>query len=71
MVIKRSAKKFLSDVGAKRTTVKRRITVGTFNSADIEGRIREQAYLLYEKRGYTHGSDLDDWLEAEKIVTRS
>lgn len=26
------------------------------------------AYELYQKRGGAHGFDVDDWLEAEKIV---
>lgn len=26
------------------------------------------AYDLHEKRGRVHGYDLDDWLEAERIV---
>jgi len=35
-----------------------------FNREDIE----RLAYSLFENRGGKHGSDLDDWLEAEKIV---
>ncbi|MDD5617854.1 MAG: DUF2934 domain-containing protein [Candidatus Omnitrophica bacterium] len=34
----------------------------------IEEKIRNKAYELFEKRGYSHGNDLADWLEAEKIV---
>lgn len=30
--------------------------------------IQKKAYELYEKRGREQGKDLDDWLEAEKIV---
>ncbi len=30
--------------------------------------IEKKAYEIYEKRGREHGKDLDDWLEAEKIV---
>ena len=37
---------------------------------EIEDIIREQAYKLYEERGYTHGRDTDDWLEAERMVTK-
>ncbi|CAN5322606.1 hypothetical protein BH09PSE5_BH09PSE5_06140 [soil metagenome] len=36
-------------------------------SEDME-RIREAAYLLYEKRGGSPGNDVDDWLEAEKQI---
>ena len=32
--------------------------------------IEKKAYELYEKRGREHGKDLDDWLEAEKIVKK-
>jgi hypothetical protein len=31
-------------------------------------RIAETAYYLWEKRGHPHGSDMQDWAEAEKIV---
>ncbi len=30
--------------------------------------IAKVAYELYEKRGKSHGCDLEDWLAAEKIV---
>ena len=30
--------------------------------------IEKKAYQLFQKRGYTHGNDLDDWLKAEKEV---
>jgi len=30
--------------------------------------IRKKAYELYEKRGKKQGRDMDNWLEAEKIV---
>jgi hypothetical protein len=30
--------------------------------------IAETAYYLWQKRGCPHGSDQQDWLEAEKIV---
>jgi len=31
-------------------------------------RIAEKAHELYECRGCCHGRDLDDWLEAERLV---
>lgn len=34
----------------------------------LHKRIAEKAYELYEKRGQTHGHDLEDWLEAEKAL---
>lgn len=30
--------------------------------------IQLRAYELFEKRGYQHGHDLDDWLQAEAEV---
>ena len=34
----------------------------------IHDEIARVAYELYEKKGMVHGHDLEDWLEAEKIV---
>ncbi len=34
----------------------------------LHDEIAEVAYELYEARGFVHGHDLDDWLEAENIV---
>lgn len=30
--------------------------------------IRKKAYELYEKRGKKQGHDLDNWLEAERMI---
>jgi len=30
--------------------------------------IRKKAYELYEKRGRKPGRDMDNWLEAEKMI---
>ena len=30
--------------------------------------VAKKAYELYEKRGGSHGNDIEDWLQAEKIV---
>ncbi|MDP2754083.1 MAG: DUF2934 domain-containing protein [Nitrospirota bacterium] len=35
---------------------------------DINDEIARVAYELYEKRGRAHGHELEDWLEAERIV---
>ncbi|MBI3611225.1 MAG: DUF2934 domain-containing protein [Nitrospirae bacterium] len=37
------------------------------NSA-LRERIAQKAYELYEKRGWGHGLDTEDWLEAERLV---
>ncbi|MBF0122655.1 MAG: DUF2934 domain-containing protein [Candidatus Omnitrophica bacterium] len=31
-------------------------------------RVQYKAYELYVNRSYNHGNDLDDWLEAERLV---
>jgi Protein of unknown function (DUF2934) len=41
---------------------------GRVGFAELERRIRNRAYELYEKRGYVHGHALDDWLEAKAQV---
>ena len=38
------------------------------NDHEARRRIAEKAYELYERRGFCHGCDLDDWLEAERLV---
>jgi hypothetical protein len=30
--------------------------------------VQKKAYEIYEKRGCTAGNDLEDWLNAEKLV---
>ena len=32
--------------------------------------IEKKAYELYQKRNGQHGNDLNDWLEAEKVVKK-
>lgn len=48
----------------------RKISSADINSPEIRQRVEKKAYELYEQRGYINGSDLQDWLEAEQIVTR-
>lgn len=43
---------------------------GGLSSEQREAMIREAAYFRYERRGHTHGSDLDDWLAAEAELDR-
>ena len=33
--------------------------------------IRAQAYEIYVQRGYVHGFDLEDWLQAENELKRN
>ena len=34
---------------------------------ETEEMTRNKAYELHQQRGYQHGHDVDDWLEAERI----
>lgn len=40
------------------------------SASEREHRIREAAYLHAEMRGFTGGSDIEDWLYAERLVDR-
>jgi len=42
----------------------------TTNANDLTAKIQEKAYSLFEKRGYSHGDDWSDWLEAERQVKK-
>jgi hypothetical protein len=39
-----------------------------FTKETLRQKIEKEAYELYESRGRIHGLDLDDWLQAEKMV---
>ena len=43
-------------------------TVITEEFANIQQKIQDVAYDLFCKRGCTHGNDVEDWIEAERIV---
>jgi len=34
----------------------------------LQRQIADRAYQLFEMRGHSHGSDVDDWLRAEREV---
>jgi len=59
---------------SEKTKSKNRIPRGknvaepTVSEQELSERIAQTAYELYQKRGQTHGSDLEDWLEAERLV---
>ena len=40
---------------------------GSDNGA-VQQRIATRAYALYEERGYRHGCDLQDWVDAEREI---
>ena len=46
-------------------------SIKTAESSDIEKRIRDRAYQLYEQRGSVDGVALDDWFQAEAEILRA
>jgi len=48
-----------------------RITSNPVAVVNVDEKIRSRAYQLFEQRGYQHGHDLDDWLQAEAELLRS
>ena len=36
------------------------------SATDLQTEIAMRAYQIYQRRGAEHGSDLDDWLQAER-----
>ena len=44
------------------------LTEATASDSALRERITRKAYELYEKRGWDHGLDTEDWLEAERLV---
>ena len=39
-----------------------------FSPEEIHQLVEKKAYGLFEERGYVHGHDLDDWLQAEQTI---
>ncbi len=66
-VPRKSSKKSASPVAASASSPSSLPEV-KLHDPDIMKRIAETAYYLWEKRGRPTGSDLQDWVEAEKIV---
>ena len=71
MTIKKAAKRFLKGAKVKRSTAKKKPAIKMLGQEEIENIVREQAYKLYERRGYAHGCDVADWLEAERLVMKA
>ncbi len=47
-----------------------RETQSRTSRAELEKKICERAYILWEKRGRAHGFDRQDWIEAEAQIKR-
>jgi hypothetical protein len=46
----------------------RKTSPGNGSPIDLEVKIRERAYQLYQERGSTPGFENEDWLKAEREV---
>jgi len=56
-------------IKAKQPTLKTPLSKkNTIDQKELFEKIQKKAYELFEKRGRTHGNDLADWFEAERLV---
>jgi Protein of unknown function (DUF2934) len=55
---------------ARKRPAKALKTAPKISADEFIARVRMKAYELFEKRNYTHGNDLEDWLKAESIVKK-
>ena len=56
---------------ARRTTKSAKMSKSAnqkLNEQDVQSMIQKKAYELWEKKGGSVGHELDNWLEAERIV---
>ncbi len=60
----------------KKTTARKKV-IDAHEQLDAQSKINQEeycqkvavkAYELFERRGYQHGSDLEDWLQAERLI---
>ena len=45
-----------------------KIGIPKLTQAELTARIQKKAKEIWEKKGYAQGQDLENWLEAEKLV---
>ena len=45
---------------------KQAVSVDEFNL-----KVAQQAYQIFESRGFVHGYDIQDWFDAQRIVSQS
>jgi hypothetical protein len=41
------------------------------NSSQYHSSVEKLAYTMYERRGYQSGHDVDDWLDAERLISQT
>jgi hypothetical protein len=62
------ATKAVSTERPKRSPVHRSAQAATPVTWPSDDAIRARAYALFEQRGHVHGHDVEDWLEAERVL---
>jgi hypothetical protein len=53
---------------AKKPAVRKRKALAAASPPDVSGMIAMAAYYLAERRSFTPGHEMEDWLEAEKQI---
>ncbi|MCK5450764.1 MAG: DUF2934 domain-containing protein [Candidatus Omnitrophica bacterium] len=53
---------------SKKSKIIRKKTTKRVSIEDLTAMIGGEAFRLYEQRGYVHGNDVADWVQAEKNV---
>jgi len=71
MFKKNKTKKAKSSTPKNSFLMKELRKIKTKKKGILSEEIARKAYELFEQRGRTDGSDLDDWLQAEKMVGKS
>lgn len=66
MAVKKSTK-----IAAKVPVKTKPVVKSSISKEKLLQEIEKKAYELYLKRNGQHGNDLNDWLEAEKIVKKT
>ncbi|MDH5640672.1 MAG: DUF2934 domain-containing protein [Nitrospira sp.] len=51
-----------------RAVIAEAVSTAAADSNGLRDHIAARAYALYEERGYRHGCDLQDWLDAEREI---
>jgi hypothetical protein len=57
--------------GPAKTNSKKPVKKRTLDPTSLRREIEKKAYEMYAERGFQHGNDVTDWLEAEKQIVNS
>ena len=67
--VAQKTKTFLTNQVADLVTSASPLQEPAAESHDLRDQVAARAYALYEARGYRHGGDLQDWLDAEQEIS--